>query len=241
MSWHEDPPCSAQETRPAQPSSARPEHLQTRLLSQASLGARQEGGSPPSPEKAQAGTKVWRRRSAHAGLVQGQKSSAWVSACGPREKKRRRARWQREREHLPCATRPRHCATYSVRSRWHSALAVHASAASTQRFPAAELADPGGGAGRLQFSVHPKGTFHPGRTPRNLWGARDPSGDRVGTKSVPDWHRPDLVHGVGRAAASSGSFCHTLGIDGMPGGWSALSAEAKAHTPQVPPHPQLQH
>lgn len=86
-------------------------HLQTRLCSQASKGTRQEGGAGPGPEKAQAGTKVWRRRSAHAVLPHGQKSNAWVSAGGPRAKKRRRARRQRARGQPPGVAGPRHCAT----------------------------------------------------------------------------------------------------------------------------------
>lgn len=139
--------------RPAGPAPSWPRprpHLQTPLCSQVSKGARQEGGARPGREKAQAGTKVWRRRSAHTGSPQGQKSSACVSAGGPRAKKRRKARRQRARGHGPPAPPPRHCATYSVRSCWHRASAVHASAASTHRFRAAELVDPSGGAGRLQ-------------------------------------------------------------------------------------------
>lgn len=144
------------------PSSSRPPpHLQTLLCLQASKGTRQEGCTGPGPEKAQAGTKVWRRRSAHVGSEHGQKSSAWVSAGDPWEKKRRRARRHRARGQSPDAVRPRHCATYSVRSCWHRASAVHASAATTHRFRASELGDPDGGAGRLRFSVQPTGTLQP--------------------------------------------------------------------------------
>lgn len=123
-------------------------HRHRRLRSQRSKGFRQEGGASWGPENAQAGANVWRRRSAHAGPSHPQKSSACVSAGGPRAKKRRRARRQRERTQLPGPrqpARPRHCATYSERSCWHCSSAVHASAASTQRFPSVELADPGEG------------------------------------------------------------------------------------------------
>lgn len=126
-------------------------HRHRRLRSQRSRGFRQEGGAGPGPENAQAGAKVWRRRSAHAGPSHPQKSSACVSAGGPRAKKRRRARRQRERTQPPDpgqppgAARPRHRATYSERSCWHCSSAVHASAASTQRFPLVEHADPGEG------------------------------------------------------------------------------------------------
>lgn len=123
-------------------------HRHRRLRSQRSKGFRQEGGASSGPENAQAGAKVWRRRSAHAGPSHRQKSSACVSAGGPRAKKRRKARRQRERTQLPGPrqpARPRHCATYSERSCWHCSSAVHASAASTQRFPSVELADPGEG------------------------------------------------------------------------------------------------
>lgn len=140
---------------------ARRRGLQIRLCSQASKGPRQEGGARPGPEKAQEGTKVWRRRSAHAGPPQGQKSSAWVSAGGPRAKKWRRARRQRARGQPPGAARPKHCATYAVRSRWHRSSAVHASAASTHGFGATELRDPVGEAGRLRLLACPTRTLHP--------------------------------------------------------------------------------
>lgn len=175
-------PCPAPPSGRA-PSLPRPRpHLQTRLCSQVSKGARQEGGAEPGPEKAQAGTKVWRRRSAHAGLAHGQKSSAWVSACGPRAKKRRRARRQRTWAQPPDAAGPRHCATYWARSRWHRASAVHASAAATHRFRAAELGDPGGGVGRLQFSVRPTSTFHRLLRPPKMQGAQNSRGTECGPK-----------------------------------------------------------
>lgn len=138
-------------TRVSGPARPARTHRHRRLRSQRSRGSRQEGGADPGPENAQAGAKVWRRRSAHAGPSQPQKSSACVSAGGPRAKKRRRARRQRERTQPPGpgqppgAARPRHRATYSERSCWHRSSAVHASAASTQRFPSVKVADPGEG------------------------------------------------------------------------------------------------
>lgn len=152
------------------------QHLQTRLCSQASKGARQEGGAGSGPEKAQEGTKVWRRRSAHAGPPHGQKSSAWVSSGGPRAKKRRRARRQRARGQLPGAAGPRHCTTYAVRNRWHRASAVHASAASTHRFGATALGDPGGAAGRLwllTFLTHTHFTSASQSGPPKMRGAQN--------------------------------------------------------------------
>lgn len=152
-------------------------HLHRRLRSQRSRGFRQEGGAGPGPAKAQAGAKVWRRRSAHAGPSHPQKSSACVSAGGPRPKKRRRARRQRERTQspgpvqTPGAGRPRHRATYSERSCWHVGSAVHASAASTQRFTPVESADPG--EGRADYS--PPCSVHPIPHPR-IVGVPKPKG-----------------------------------------------------------------
>lgn len=65
-----------------------------------------------------------------------------------------------------------------MRSRWHCVSAVHASAASTQRFRAAELGDPAGGTGRLHFSVGPTPTLHPRRcralkTRGKQWGPKE--------------------------------------------------------------------
>lgn len=186
-------------------------HLQTRLCSQASRGARQEGGARPGPEKAQAGTKVWRRRSAHAGPAHGQKSSAWVSAGGPRAKKRRRARRQRARGQPPGAARSRHRATYSVRSCWQSASAVHASAASTHRFRPSELGDPGGErAGRSWCSLSVRFSRRP--CPPKMPGAQNPRG-----QSVTQRHDRLALTGLlsrGWAVAGSGDSCNASGMDG---------------------------
>lgn len=190
-------------------------HLQSRLCSQASKGARQDGGAGPGPEKAQAGTKVWRRRSPHAGLPHGQNSSAWVSAGGPRAKKRRRARRQRARGQPPGGAGPRHCATYSVRNRWHRLSAVHASAASTHRFCAAELDHPGGGTGRLQFSVRSTSTLHPGSALRRCRALKTRGGQSVAQRR----ERLALAgHPSQRGAAlGSADYCDTSGMDGAHG------------------------